>query len=261
MAAHLHDSVLQTLALIQKNAGDGRDGRPAGPRPGARPAVLAVRGRARPTSTRRRRAARRWPPRSRTRHGVVVEVVTVGDCAVRRAACAPSCSAAREAVVNAAKHAGTGKVDVYAEVSPARGRRVRPRPRGRLRPGRRRRRTGTACAAASSTGWSATAARPRSGRRPARAPRCACTCPRLPTTRRAENELTRDRRRAGRSGRDRRRPRDVPGRGPRRARRDRAVEVVARGRRRRRGGRRDRRRSTPRWCCSTCTCPGAAASR
>ena len=43
VAAHLHDSVLQTLALIQKNAGDGPHGGAAGPRPGARPAGLAVR--------------------------------------------------------------------------------------------------------------------------------------------------------------------------------------------------------------------------
>ena len=43
VAAHLHDSVLQTLALIQKNAGDGDHRGAAGPRPGARPAVLAVR--------------------------------------------------------------------------------------------------------------------------------------------------------------------------------------------------------------------------
>ena len=44
VAAHLHDSVLQTLALIQKNAQDGPDRGPAGPRPGARPARLALRG-------------------------------------------------------------------------------------------------------------------------------------------------------------------------------------------------------------------------
>ena len=41
VAAHLHDSVLQTLALIQKNADD--DAARAGPRPGTRPAGLAVR--------------------------------------------------------------------------------------------------------------------------------------------------------------------------------------------------------------------------
>ena len=35
VAAHLHDSVLQTLALIQKNADDAADGRAPGPRAGA----------------------------------------------------------------------------------------------------------------------------------------------------------------------------------------------------------------------------------
>ena len=54
MAAHLHDSVLQTLALIQKHAGDAEHGRHPGPRPGARPPVLAVRRGA-------GRRTRRWP--------------------------------------------------------------------------------------------------------------------------------------------------------------------------------------------------------
>ena len=57
VAAHLHDSVLQTLALIQKNAGDAADRRPAGARPGARPALLALR---RPTAT---DDDARWPAR------------------------------------------------------------------------------------------------------------------------------------------------------------------------------------------------------
>ena len=47
-----------------------------------------------------------------------------------------------EAVTNAAKHAGADRVDVYAEVTDARRRRVRPRPRRRLRPRRDPRRTG-----------------------------------------------------------------------------------------------------------------------
>ena len=66
VAAHLHDSVLQTLALIQKNAHDGADGRPAGPRPGARPAVLAVRRRGDRREHRRQRPARRRRRGSRT---------------------------------------------------------------------------------------------------------------------------------------------------------------------------------------------------
>ena len=43
VAAHLHDSVLQTLALIQRHADDQQAVEPAGPRPGARAARLALR--------------------------------------------------------------------------------------------------------------------------------------------------------------------------------------------------------------------------
>ena len=42
IAAHLHDSVLQTLALIQRKAEDPARGHPARPCPGTRAAVLAV---------------------------------------------------------------------------------------------------------------------------------------------------------------------------------------------------------------------------
>ena len=56
VAAHLHDSVLQTLALIQRSAGDAADRVAAGSGPGARPALVAVR---RPAPSRRRRS----PPR------------------------------------------------------------------------------------------------------------------------------------------------------------------------------------------------------
>ena len=43
VAAHLHDGVLQTLALIQKRAADDREVRALGPPPGARAPRLAVR--------------------------------------------------------------------------------------------------------------------------------------------------------------------------------------------------------------------------
>ncbi len=119
MAAHLHDSVLQTLALIQRNAGDPR-------------AVVTM-------ARRQERELRGWlwetgrrPPGDDTlaaevtrvaeeiegSHGVSIEVVTVGDCPLddrMRAMVA----AAREAMVNAATWSGVSTVSAYAEVKEA----------------------------------------------------------------------------------------------------------------------------------------------
>jgi signal transduction histidine kinase len=50
-------------------------------------------------------------------YGVDVELVTVGEAEVDEAL-APIVAATREAVTNAAKHAGSGLVDIYAEVAP-----------------------------------------------------------------------------------------------------------------------------------------------
>jgi signal transduction histidine kinase len=116
VAAHLHDSVLQTLALIQKNADDGttvarlaraqeRDLRAwlyADESTDERTIASALRGVA---------------ARVEDEYGVSVDVVTVGDCDLDEAL-RPVVNATGEAVTNAAKHAGTGRVDVYAEVTP-----------------------------------------------------------------------------------------------------------------------------------------------
>jgi signal transduction histidine kinase/phage shock protein PspC (stress-responsive transcriptional regulator) len=118
LAAHLHDSVLQTLALIQKNAGDA-------------PAVARL-------ARSQERDLRAWlfdstPEGERTlagalrevvreiedTYGVDVELVTVGDVDLDEPL-SPIVAATREAVTNAAKHAGTPAVDIYAEVSPER---------------------------------------------------------------------------------------------------------------------------------------------
>jgi len=116
VAAHLHDSVLQTLALIQRNADDPR-------------AVVTM-------ARRQERELRGWlfendqdlagsdtMAAALTRageeveglHGVSIDVVAVGDLPIddrQRALVA----AAREAMVNAAKWSGVETVSVYAEV-------------------------------------------------------------------------------------------------------------------------------------------------
>jgi signal transduction histidine kinase/phage shock protein PspC (stress-responsive transcriptional regulator) len=121
LAAHLHDSVLQTLALVQRRAEDPR-------------AVAQL-------ARRQERELRAWltagrPPGGPTltlaaaleaaaaeveeTHGVPVEVVAVGDRPLDE--CGEALvAAAREALVNAAKFAGAaGPVSLYAEVEDAR---------------------------------------------------------------------------------------------------------------------------------------------
>ncbi|WP_222194194.1 ATP-binding protein [Modestobacter italicus] len=116
VAAHLHDSVLQTLALIQRHAED--------------PTVV---GRLARSQERELRAwlyeptvatggtwaglVARLVAEVEADHAVTVDPVVVGDVPVDDAV-ATLGQAAKEAVVNAAKHSGAANVSLYSEVTP-----------------------------------------------------------------------------------------------------------------------------------------------
>ncbi|HEX7738518.1 MAG TPA: PspC domain-containing protein [Marmoricola sp.] len=117
VAAHLHDSVLQTLAMIQRSAAD--------------PATVAKLARAQerdlrswlfeaPASTADSivAALREAAAEIEDSFGVPVEVVAVGDRSLPEEVM-PVVLAAREAMANAAEHSGAAKVDVYCEVEGA----------------------------------------------------------------------------------------------------------------------------------------------
>jgi phage shock protein PspC (stress-responsive transcriptional regulator) len=118
VAAHLHDSVLQTLALMQKRADDPRE--VAGlARRQERELRAWLNGTAdRPADT-VARALEAAAADVETAHGVPIEVVAVGDAPLddRTGALV---AAAREALVNAAKFAGDAPISVYAEVAAGR---------------------------------------------------------------------------------------------------------------------------------------------
>jgi signal transduction histidine kinase/phage shock protein PspC (stress-responsive transcriptional regulator) len=116
MAAHLHDSVLQTLALIQKHAADGRTVATLA-RAQERDLRSWLYGEQPPPDTSVASALKAAAADVEDTHGVPVEVVTVGDAPVSERL-QPLVLAAREAMVNAAKHAGADQVDVYAECGP-----------------------------------------------------------------------------------------------------------------------------------------------
>ena len=120
MAAHLHDSVLQTLTLIQRNADDPkRTAQIARQQERELRQWLYGKEPERPGSTRLDPALQEMANRVERHHGVKVEVVTVGDTEdLDPESIEGLVAATQEAVTNAAKHAGVPKVDVFAERRP-----------------------------------------------------------------------------------------------------------------------------------------------
>ncbi|MBI4933655.1 MAG: PspC domain-containing protein [Actinobacteria bacterium] len=115
MAAHLHDSVLQTLALIQRNADDPR-----------RTASLARQqehelrawlfGDTGPAGATLTGAMQATAREVEQRYDVRIDLVMVGDAPLDDEGAA-LVAATREACVNAAQHSGDTSVSVYVEVA------------------------------------------------------------------------------------------------------------------------------------------------
>jgi signal transduction histidine kinase len=114
VAAHLHDSVLQTLALIQRQADDPREVVRLA-RSQERDLRNWLYGATTATESSLQAALERVAAEVEERYGVPIEVVAVGDCDAD-ARTEPLVLAAREALVNAAKHSRASRVDVFAEI-------------------------------------------------------------------------------------------------------------------------------------------------
>lgn len=116
VAAHVHDSVLHTLTLIQRHVDDPRTVTRL-----ARAQERELRGwlyRPRDdTAATMTTALERVAAEVEDAHGVAVEVVVVGDCPLDERLVALR-DAAREALVNAAKYAPDSAISLYAEVEP-----------------------------------------------------------------------------------------------------------------------------------------------
>jgi phage shock protein PspC (stress-responsive transcriptional regulator) len=118
VAAHLHDSVLQTLALMQKRVDDPREVAALARRQ-ERELRAWLNGRRAPGELTVASSLEAVAAEVEEAHGVPVELVAVGDAPLDLRAEA-LVAAAREALVNAAKFAPEGPVALYAEVAPER---------------------------------------------------------------------------------------------------------------------------------------------
>jgi signal transduction histidine kinase len=115
LAAHLHDSVLQTLTLMQKRADNPREVATLARRQERELRSWLFDGRSRRTAS-LATAIEDAAAEVEDAHGVPIEVVVVGDLALDERAAA-LVAATREALTNAAKFAGdAGAVAVYAEM-------------------------------------------------------------------------------------------------------------------------------------------------
>ena len=112
LAAHLHDSVLQTLALIQRNSDSPRE--VARLARGQERELRTLLYGTRTSSGQLADAVRAAAGEVEDGYAIQVEVVVVGD-AVLDDKLAALVAASREALVNAAKHAGVSTVSVYVE--------------------------------------------------------------------------------------------------------------------------------------------------
>jgi signal transduction histidine kinase len=116
IAAQLHDSVLQTLALVQRDAADEQAVRSL-----ARKQDLELRNlidrMGSPYERSFRAAARRAAAEVEDLHRIRINTAFVGDCELKGDLEAVI-DAAREAMVNAAKHAGVDELALLCEVGP-----------------------------------------------------------------------------------------------------------------------------------------------
>lgn len=117
VAAHIHDSVLQTLALIQRNASQPRTVASLA-RQQERELRAWLYGDAEPKPDDSVAAAlQRVSEEVEDLHGTPVETVEVGDCPVDERLIA-LVQSSREAMANAARHSGASTVSVYLEIEP-----------------------------------------------------------------------------------------------------------------------------------------------